>query len=248
MKGIQSSLILSLLLFLNACTTTKEFVSLPESLRQNIKSSEVYVTKCQDGLDGEIEQSNVATYAGGGLLFALVDSVVEDYRTKRSRGLIKPIQDEIKEVHVEKMLHEKLVPVFKNIKWIGCQKVHFIEQKQTSTHSPQLVEKSDQDSVLFVTMKYDFNPDFDTFTGKLLVEMYPSSSNICSCLKSKEPKKEIIYKAKFMVSETLPNPTGDLRKNAELWAKENGIFIKNAIHKIVNGTVQQLEKDLKSYN
>lgn len=85
---------LSFAIVLSGCASRKEFVALPDSVQKEIGSTEVYAEECQKALIADIESSNISTYAGGGLLFALVDCAIMAHREGCANDALREIQSD----------------------------------------------------------------------------------------------------------------------------------------------------------
>ncbi|HBN21976.1 MAG TPA: hypothetical protein DD412_01910 [Holosporales bacterium] len=110
MKNLKCTALLCAVLILTGCSARKkEFISIPETVQTELQSTDVYLVDCPDKMGFDIKASNVASYTGGGLIFGLIDAAVMSSRQSDAEEAIGCIHDELKNINVQNILHDKLI-------------------------------------------------------------------------------------------------------------------------------------------
>lgn len=245
MKQFKNSILLCTVLILTGCATKqKEFVAIPATVQTKIESTDVYLVDCPDKMGFDIEASNVSTYTGGGLIFGLIDAAIMSSRESNAEEAIGCVQGKLKDINVQKMLHEKLIPLFQNTEWLKTRHVHHVKDL-SKEKCKTLCDGSKTDSALVSIFYYKLSPDFKTLTGTLHVTLYPTSEKMKMLVNTKEPTEKPIFKTHVSVTKTLAGGKDDIKENAKLWAKDQGAYLKSSMESLVQSLVLSLENVLK---
>jgi len=199
---------------LSGCATQRQFVSLPETVQKEITSTDAYVEDCKKEMQADVKSSNISTYVGGGLIPALIDCAVVDYRQDRANEAMVDIQKEIQSFDFNKNFTDKLMNTLQNTVWLKVAYIHSINQLDDKSIRA-LVNKTKSDSLLTAKLRYRLNPEFTVLTGTLYVELYPISPKIQKLVNCEDPLKTPIFKVNVSASASLPQVGEDIEDNAK---------------------------------
>ena len=107
---------------------------------------------------------------------------------------------------------------------------------------------SQTDGTLVSLFYYKLSPDFKTLTGTIYVTVYPTSEKLMILVKTKELTETPIYKTNVSATEILENSTDDIKKNAEIWSKDNGEYLKRSMENLAKKLVLSLGNVMKYPN
>lgn len=234
-------------LALSGCATRKETVSLPERVQKEIKSTEVYIEECEKKVRADIESSNVRTYSGGGLLFALIDCAVMSHRENCAEDALVCLQKEITTFNFQEKFSKKIEHTLQNTSWLHAQKINHITGINDEKHQ-EIFKNANADCVLTSKFIYKLNPELNVMTGTLFLTLYPTSEKIKKIVNATDPIETPIFKFHISATEALPESTKDIEENAKLWAQNNGIFLRQSLENIFNQVFDRLDKILKTPN
>lgn len=228
--------------YLASCAKKEEeFIRMPEEVKEEIKIFDVVIPRCQKTLEAAVHRSNISAYTNGGLLFALIDDSITESRQKDANKALEVVYQEIKEIDMESLLAEEIIPEFKNANWKGLKHVVFLPDNEKE-NCDKSFESLKSDGVMFIRFRYELSPDFKTLTGILYVIMYPNSQKIKSLIKD---EKYPIYKTHIAASDTLKYAHTNKEENAKAWGDQNGKLIKEGIKKVIKELKAGLQKKLE---
>lgn len=245
MENFKRTIMISLCaLVLSNCSARRELVSLPPSLQKEIGSTDIYVEESQKKLLADIESSNISTYSGGGLLFALVDCAIMSHREGCVEDAMIEIQKDFAAVNIQEKFKSKLIPVFKGANWLHAQQVNFVKEINKDNQE-EILKKAQTDSVLISKLIYKFNPDLSVLKGTLFVTVYPTSIKLKNLVKTDNPQGTPIFTFKVSAAKALPENKKDMPENAKMWVQHNGNILKDALEEILQQVSINTEKVLK---
>ena len=245
MKHLKNTALLCAVLILTGCAgRQKEFIALPETVQTQLESTDVYLVDCPDKMGFDIKNSNVASYTGGGLIFGLIDAAIMSSRESDGKEAIECIQGELKNIEVQNILHDKLIPLYKNTKWLNTRHVHHVTDLNKEK-CKAVCNDSKTDGTLVSIFYYKLSPDFKTLIGTLHVTLYPTSEKLMMLVKTKESTETPIFKTNVLATESLENSKDDIKENAKLWAKDKGAYLKSSMESLTQKLVLSLENMMK---
>ncbi len=248
MKHLKNTLSLCAVLILTGCAgRQKEFIALPETIQAQLESTDVYLVDCPEKMGFDIEDSNVASYTGGGLIFGLIDAAIMSSRQSDAEEAIGCIQSELKNIKVQSILHDKLIPLYKNNDWLKTRHVHHVTDL-SKEKCKALCNDSQTDGTLVSIFYYKLSPDFKTLTGTLHVTLYPTSKKLTMLVKTEEPTEKPIFKTNVSATEILENSKDDIKENAKLWVQDKGSHLKNSMERLTQKLVFNLENIMRYPN
>ncbi|HBN23053.1 MAG TPA: hypothetical protein DD412_07435 [Holosporales bacterium] len=197
-------------------------------------------TKDINLLSQEINKSsNASSYTDGKLIFGLIDAVVIHDSQSDAEEDIACIQDELKNINVQNILHDKLFSLYKDIEWFKTKQLTHIKDINVEEFK-ELGCDFQTDATLVSLFIYKLSPDFKSLTGTIYVTIYPTSEKLLKIVNAVEATKKPMYKTNVSTTEVLENGTDDIKKNAELWAKNNGKYLKKSMKILVQKLVLSL--------
>jgi len=248
MKQLKNiALLCAVLILTGYASRQKEFIALPETVQAQLESTDVYLVDCPEQMGFDIKSSNVASYTGGGLIFGLIDAAIMSSRQSDAEEAIGCIQGELKNIKVQNILHDKLIPLYKNNDWLKTRHVHHVTDF-SKEKCKALCNSSKSDGTLVSVFYYKLSPDFKTLTGTLHVTLYPTGENLMRLVKTTEPVETPIFKTNVSATEILENSKDDIKENAKLWAQDNGSYLKSSMESLARKLVLSLENVMKHPN
>ena len=248
MKNLNKLLLISLCITaLTNCSSVREkdFVSLPDKLQNEVKSTDAYVQETANVMHADIESSNITTYTGGGLLFAFVDMAVMSHREDKAKEAMGCVQKELDSFNVHQKVQEKFAHSLKYAKWMNVSAINYLKQIDEKTKE-ELIKNGKGDAILLTNFSYKLNPQMDVLTGTIYLAQYPTSERLKSLVKIEDPYKTPIFKVNISATETLPQKGENIEENARLWAQNNGDLLKKSLERIIERTFRDLNVALEN--
>ena len=218
------SLGLSALLITACASNPTNYIDM--EARQHIDEVDAYLAVTQDEIYADIVRSNTAVAAGGGLIFALIDSAVDNSRTKSAEELITPIRNALIDVDYAEFLQASIEENLKDIVWMGVNKVQ-LERSVGDGQILNKVEESEVSAVLFMTADYKLSANFDSIITSVSLIMFPNKEDLFKFKEqldnNKNPvdQEDNIYRNTVVV--TTPLGVGGTKEyNAGQLAEDNG--------------------------
>lgn len=180
--------------------------------------------------------SNANSYTDGKLIFGLFDVVLINDSQSDAEETITCVQDELKNIDLQNILHDKLFSLYKDIEWFQTKHLPHVTDISIEKFREQ-GRDFQTDATLVSLFLYKLSPDFKSLTGTIYVTIYPTSEKL---LKIVNVEEAIMYKTSASTTEILENSTNDIKKNAELWAKNHGEYFKKSIETLVQKLVLSL--------
>lgn len=231
------------LVFLSGCAH-KEFIALPEPVKAQIQSTDVYVIDCPKKIQFDIENSHIAVYTLGGLMPALIDGMVESHRHSSGEKALCDVQSHFQSINVQEKFHQNLIPILKETDWLKTRQVHTIAQLEEK-ECKETCYKATSDAVLVVNFSYRLDPDFKTLTGKIFLTLYPASQNLKTLSQSTESRLNPLFKTHVMSAYSLETVGKDKEENAQLWAENENARLKVAFDVLIRNLMTSLKNVLK---
>ena len=228
----------------------KDFVYIPETVKQRISSSEFVLIKNQEELNAEVKESNMG--AAGGLLFSLIDVAVINSRANEAEKLLAPIRNELIDFDMHKEIKQAVFPVIQATPWLHAKDITIISGKYQDIVNRTLKDKTNKADVMgAINVCYNLDSNFNNLKVKTTLELYPLHIDLkIEKDDKKESKKQKqvtpIYRAKIEYNKKLTAATRKTSENAKLWAANNGQAIKVALKDSVANIALQLKDRLQN--
>ncbi|MGL5784868.1 MAG: hypothetical protein ACRCYZ_05365 [Alphaproteobacteria bacterium] len=234
-------------MMVTGCATQRGMIALPKKVQQEIGSTDVYLEMCEKKIRADVENPNLTTYAGGGLLFALVDCAIMAHREDCADSALVDVQKEIATFKFQEKIQDRLSHVLKNTNWLQVRKINPIATLNDEMIQ-EIFKKAKTDCVLTSKFIYKLNPNFDVMTGTLFLTLYPASTKAKKIVNAENPLETPILKFHVSATEVLPKAVQDMYENAKLWTKNNGVQLRMALENILNQVFLKFERILQNPN
>lgn len=231
---------LGALALLAGCSATPKYIAISKETQAKIATTDVYLVEPKKTLTATIERSNITTYTGGGLLFALIDSAIDDSREEDAKKDIANIQRHMAKINVQDTLNTRLVPVFQNAKWLKVRNIAPMKVTGENTLKAK-IDRTSAGAILNVYFTYYMDPDFTLIRGNLFVTLY-ATGDFGETIEKGAP----IFKTEVSTVRSLENVGKNRQENCALWERGSGVYLKRVIEDIVQDLVHQLEHTLKT--
>ncbi len=221
MKRLLLALVLSV--GISGCATVREYNRIDAEMRPEIKKMETVLIVKQSELGSDIDQSNISTVTGGGLIPALIDAGINSKRTKKAEALIGPIRDKLIDYDFATKLEGELEGQMKSVNIKGADDVKLVRAEDKQFRQTTL-SGSDSDIVMFIDAGYKLSPDFDTVTATANVMAYPVKPSFNPYKEKPNSNEKLaehkdnVYRNTFKVDTSL-DVSGDKESNAAALAQ-----------------------------
>jgi hypothetical protein len=217
-----------------------------------IQSTQVVIVPAQSEIVAEIEPSQVAVAAGGGIIPALVDVIIEGQRAKNAENLIQPVRDSLADFDLGKHISESLNQDMRRLGWLHVQDIT-VHYDKTPDLVKTLLASSPHDTFVVVQPAYFLTQDFTTLRMEALLDIYSKAHTVVPSSTGSVSTKghQAIYHDKAEFRFVLPNALvhpGVLRGKeiaAQQWVKSGGKPIREAVKEGADNLATQLIKELE---
>ena len=233
-------------MILAGCSAKKDFVNLPDNVRSQITNTQGLLIEPSKTIAAEIETSQISSYTGGGLLFALVDCAIMDHRQDRANDVMKELQKDFESYNLRDKLKDKIHTSLAQAQWLHANSLDYTTELDKNALK-EIIKNTKSDCVLVSQFIYSMSPQFDGLSGRLYVTLYPSSDKIKKSIDSTDLETPI-YKFNVFHSEKLPQATTCLEENSKIWVQNEGYYLKNTLDKIVDQIIIKLNEALQNPN
>ncbi len=244
---IGTSTLMIALLLMTACAAPP-FNHIEESARPHFESVDAYLTVPQEEIYAEIDPSNTTQAAGGGLIFAIIDTAVNHSRTNTAEELIQPIRDNLIQYDFGQVLADEIDSRLKSIDWMNARDLK-LERSQDKDSFIEKFQESDASAILFITADYKLKPKFDALETTASVIMFPCIEALMAYQESGDnddnpvEQKDNIYRNDFSKTIRLPSKK-DKEKSAALLAQNDSTVVWNALVASAGIIADRLKEDL----
>lgn len=143
---------------------------LPDEYRHQTAHGEVYIDVPQEEINPSIRRSNMSTYSGGGLIFALADAVVDDIETGNAEDNVAQLRNKLINYSFEanfiRLLQQKLAEAGQlrddQILEVPTADKKFVQNTLETANKPLAVLSS----------SYVLAPDFDGLVIRATLQLF----------------------------------------------------------------------------
>lgn len=236
------------IILVSACAVTPNNY-IDQEARLHIDNVDAYLAVTQDEIYADIVRSNTTAAAGGGLLFALIDTGIDNSRTKNAEKLITPIRDSLLDYDYAQLLQTDIQAALAKIEWMSIKDVS-LERTVGDGHILKKVEESKSSAVFFMTADYKLTPNFDGVTTSISAIMFPNKKALYA-FKEKLDENENpidqsdnIYRNNLVVTVPL-GLTDSQKENALTLAKPGNNLVANALNDSSKQIAQRILEDIQ---
>lgn len=221
----------SALLFLSACASYRPMIPIEIGKEPAINGSDFYVVENPEKIILQFEDSNLHQASGGGLLFALIEAGVEANRAAKAERLGMPIKQALVDFNLSQHSRDRIEKSIYQVDWLKAEKVFITPEEEIDAQV-----KKNEKTIVKLKISPILTPDFSTLRFKTLLEVH---SNV-----AKKKVGDPIYRLTLDDVIEIVESNQGMEMNAELWSKDNGVKVKNAIMKGIDQAVQKINEAL----
>jgi len=230
---------------LSGCNTAPRTIPMAGEATGQIRSTEIILALSQQEIGAEINQSNVAAAAGGGLLMALIDAGVNQSRATDAEKAIAPVKNALVDYDFGKQLRTALEQELGRLPWINVQGAR-TESSPDTKKIEEAVARSTANAVLVVNTSYTLSPDFSLVKVKASVTGYPRTPELSAVAKKARPDTDppLLYRNDFLVANSSGKSYPTPAAAAEAWAQDNGKAARAALDNGASDLAKRIAADL----
>ena len=235
-KGITLTAII-VALFASGCASPSR-VPLSPDKTSKISSSQTVVALSQAEIGTDINRSNITAATGGGLIGAIIDAGVNNYRAKNAESAAVPIRDALVKYDVGQTFTNALRAHVGEISWLSNTTVEAQQLTKDNTITA-IVKKSAADAVLVLNTDYRLTPNFESVRVTVTASLHPRAAALNAGAKPSRGIPPVIYfntlSTTFPVSEEYKSG-----KSSEEVAKAIAADKENRLTKALDQSLEEL--------
>jgi hypothetical protein len=231
---------------LSGCASTPRVIPMAGEASSQIRSTEIILALSQQEIAAEINQSNVAAAAGGGLLMALIDTAVNQSRAADAEKAIASLKNALVDYEFGKQLRAALEQELGRLSWINLQGSR-TESSPDTKKIDEAVARSTANAVLVVNTTYTLSPDFSSVKVKATVTGYPKTPELSTVAKKARPDTDppLLYRNDFSAATGIGKPYPSPAAAASAWAEDNGKAARAALNSGAADLAKRIAADLE---
>jgi len=199
-------------------------VPLKEDLRASINSTKTVAGFTQQEIGTSIQSAQGASAGQFGLIGALVESGIDNSRTKAAEGAVGPVRNALLGYDPGKALGEALKKELTPVVWLKSGAVE-VQSMGDVTVMTTWLDKCESNVLLVVRPEYRLTPKFDGVMVTAKVSLHPKTSPLAEAKHPYGTLPGVIYSNEFTTTYTLsdwPSPAPkELADAAKLWTLDN---------------------------
>ena len=164
----------AVVLLLSACATAPAYMALDPAIKPKVTSTHVTVTVKETEIYADINQSQITGAMGGGLIWALVDSSVNNSRTKKAEAGIAPVRNALLDFDFDKLMTADMQADVAKVDWLHAGTVDFSKDNSADADD-KLVSSASDPYTLIVDVDYHLTPDFHGLVVKTRGTFFPKN-------------------------------------------------------------------------
>jgi hypothetical protein len=225
---------------------------LPEPARTVEGGRTVQVLLAQGEIKSDINPSNIAAAAGGGLMMALIDAKVNSDRAKKAEIEIQPLRAALTGYDVDALALDTTKAATADIPWFQTQTVAFGRDSSVPGKSAVL-SASPTGELAFFEYTYDTSPDASAVRVVVNIQLAEKALADGAKPESRLANKALAYAGSITSIVLLPNPSKAAPDNYARWSANDGQLARKAlaaafgsIRTLIPRALQLSEDDLKT--
>lgn len=202
------------IMLLSGCATTEDYpIAITDQKRQIVAGTRVINRIPQEGFDYQVERSNTAQYAGGGLIPALIDAAVEKYRYARSGRAARFLEQKLAEYDFDSRLNGALKDCLGSIDWLHVSDVQL--EKSKDKNVPLDAIQDGENAVMTIDTHYYLDEDLDKLVIKTKAELY-----IVETTTAQSSNSEPAFRSELFFSRSIPGSSAE--EAVKAWSEDEG--------------------------
>lgn len=243
-------LVLGSVFFMMAGCAPAPYKHLEQDARIHFEETEVVLAVPQEEIYGDINSSNMTAAAGGGLLFALIDAMVESGRAKNAEKSVSPLRDKLLDYDYAQVLASEINGQIKKIDWLSAKDVT-LERSVNDTWVKDKVSSSNSSAVLLMSAKYHLSPNLDLVETIVNLQMFPNTESLEEFKEKQDADVSVInnsdniYRNIITVSTTLFSGASK-EENQQALHADDGTKVKDALNRNAKEAAYKIYQDLNT--
>ena len=229
MKMSRIFLVLLIAVTIGGCATRP--VALTPESKQRVGNAEVILEVPQEEIFADIDKSNSAAVMGGGALFAIIDSIVDNDRAKTAEKKVEPYRNALGTYDFPGKLKSEVEQAAAGLSWLNRVSIT-VDRSADGKLAKERVKESTANSVFVMNTHYSLSPDFTQVIVKAKASILP--------VKAADAKP--LYLHDFTVSESMPVNSGG-NTPEEVWTRDNGAALRAALDSAIAKLAMQVADD-----
>lgn len=202
----------------------------PES-KQRVGNAEVILEIPQEEIFADIQKSNLAQSMGGGAIFAVIDSVVDNSRAKDAEKEVEPVRNVLSDYDFPGKLKEAFEQAAAELPWLNRVSID-VDRSADGRLLKERLKSSSSNSVFVVNTRYSFAPYLTNVIVKAQARIVPI----------KATDNKLLYSQEFTINESMP--ASQEGAPADIWTRDNGKWLRAALDNAVTSLAKQIADDV----
>ena len=183
----------------------------------------------QAEIRSDINTSNTAMVAGGGLLFALVDAGVNSSRAKKAEAAIQPLREALTGFDFDAAAKSTTTAIMSEIPWLQSQGV---TSSKDGSELGLLASLDASPTEQLVTFEYTYSatPDFTHLLVGVNVTIAAKTPAAGVKPADRRKPKQLIYSQRFTATEALFHESKVVEENVKLWAADDARVARSTLN------------------
>jgi len=236
--GLKNGAVIFLIAVFFGCATPPQQVPLNKGCIGEIESVDVYIYLIHDKIHAEIEDSNVTSYTGGGLIPALIDAGIESSREDKAEVLLQPIRSAMADYDCGDRLRTQIVGELSSLGWFKIGNVEVMKGTLEKDLKND-VKDSDANAVLAIGTDYYLSSDFKHLYLKGAIQLLPKSHT------TEINFKDYLYRNMFSYRDPSDTYSNSPAEAANKWAENNAALTRQAIEDGAKYLAKHIADELK---
>lgn len=257
MKQQYKALIAGFIVLGAGCASQPAYKPMPAEAFPKITNTQLVVGLAQKEIRADINQSNMTGGMGGGLLWAIVDTAVNNSRAGDAEKSIGPLRDQLLDFNFEKHFVDELSGDTAGIPWLEDKNILVLSDVSSKSYDKTFIE-SDKDAVLFLTTDYELTPDFSILKvtaeadlygasadlKRLQYSLYKGSTKIRDSNSYKTDVMNSLYRNRVTFSFALDQPASTKEEAVKSWSEDSAKRARSALDTGIKAVVKTIIDDL----
>lgn len=231
-------------LLLGGCATPNR-VPLPPGHKEELAPASGVIGMRQQEIGTSINRSNLTVAAGGGLLFALIDSGINNSRAKKAESAASSIRDALIDYKPAEVLAAALKVNLSPESALPLEDVQIVQIKDTKT-IPERISANASKTVVILDTSYQLLPNFDGAKVSIVVSIHPATGKMGKLTTTRSKLPPLCYFNVFSSVHYFPMP-GKVQaaEAAKLWSSGEGQRAREILDHAFAETATMLAHDLR---
>lgn len=222
-------LLVLLISVLGGCaSSTPQTIPFAKSYLGKVRTTAAVISTPEGAFKFDFTRSNIAAFAGGGVLPYLIDALINSSRENAANTLADPARTGLGTYIFEEEFRKALQAEMSKVKWFEFKDVR-ISHETVDTDPRKLVNGSDADALMVISASAVFSESFDTFSVRSSMDVLPRTVNPRPGADADFMVNTPIYRDKSEHVVKAPGAGADKAQNVAIWAREDSKLLRQAL-------------------